>query len=58
MSDLIHQGEVIQTVSADWQTQSRGTNDQEYEIYLSAADDNGLWLDGSPVKTYDEWLAS
>ena len=42
-----------------WQTQSRGTNDQEYAIYLSAADKKtGLWLDGKPVKTYDEWLNS
>ena len=40
-----------------WQTQARGTNDQEYAIYLSAADKKtGLWLDGKPVKTYDEWL--
>lgn len=42
-----------------WQTQARGTNDNEYEIYLSAADEKtGLWLDGSPVKTYEEWLNS
>ena len=42
-----------------WQTQARGSNSEEYEIYLSAADkQTGLWLDGKPVKTYDEWLNS
>lgn len=39
--------------SADWQTQARGTNDQEYQIYVAAAESLG-WH----VKTYDEWLAS
>lgn len=38
---------------ADWQTQQRGTNDQEYEIYRTNAESLG-WT----VKTYDEWLAS
>jgi len=42
-----------------WQTQARGTNSQEYQIYLSGADEEtGLWLDGTPVKTYEEWLCS
>lgn len=43
-----------------WQTQNRGTNDQEYQIYLSCADD-GQGRDittGRPLKTYDEWLNS
>lgn len=45
--------------NTDWQTQTRGTNSQEYVIYLSAVDKKtGLWLDGKPVKTYDEWLNS
>ena len=46
--------------SADWQTQSRGSNDAEYQIYLACAD-NGHGIDittGKPLKTYDEWLAS
>lgn len=38
---------------ADWQTQQRGTNDAEYEIYVANAESLG-WA----VKTYDEWLAS
>ena len=41
-----------------WQTQARGTNDDEYQIYLYFADD-GTGLDittGEPLKTYDEWL--
>ena len=58
MSDLKHNGVTIATVSSTWQTQARGTNDQEYQIYLSAVDSKGLWLDGKPVKTYDEWLGS
>jgi hypothetical protein len=43
-----------------WQTQARGTNDQEYQIYLDLADD-GTGIDittGRPLKTYDEWLNS
>lgn len=38
---------------AEWQTKSRGSNDQEYEIYKMAAQELG-W----PVKSYDEWLSS
>ena len=44
---------------ADWQTKARGTNDNEYEIYLACAD-NGKGGDvtrnGAPLLTYDEWL--
>lgn len=59
MSTLTHEGKSIQTVSSNWQTQGRGSNDQEYEIYLSAVDPKtGLWLDDKPAKTYDEWLNS
>ena len=36
-----------------WQTQSRGTNDSEYQIYLTAAESLG-W----EIKTYEEWLNS
>lgn len=45
MSDLIPK--------ADWQTQARGTNDAEYQIYVTNAEDLG-WK----VKTYEEWLKS
>lgn len=44
-----------------WQTQARGTNDQEYQIYLACADDgNGgdITNEGKPLKSYDEWMAS
>jgi hypothetical protein len=41
-----------------WTTQARGSNCQEYEIYVSAIDKDGLWLDGKPAKTYEEWLNS
>lgn len=36
-----------------WQTQYRGDNDSEYQIYLAAAESLN-WQ----VKTYDEWLNS
>lgn len=58
MTTLTNKGTPVQTISSDWQTQARGSNSQEYEIYLSAVDAKGLWLDGSPAKTYEEWLAS
>lgn len=43
-----------------WQTQARGTNDQEYQTYLDLADDGegGDITTGRPLKTYDEWLNS
>lgn len=37
--------------SADWQIQQRGTNDQEYQIYVDCAESLG-WA----VKSYEEWL--
>lgn len=47
--------------SADWQTQARGTNWDEYQIYLACAN-NGKGGDitngGKPLKTFDEWLNS
>ena len=45
----------------DWQTQTRGTNDQEYQIYLACADDGkggDITREGAPLKTYSEWVAS
>lgn len=36
-----------------WQTQARGSNNAEYEIYVSCAQSMG-WT----IKTYDEWLSS
>lgn len=43
------------------QTQYRGGNDAEYQIYLAFAD-NGKGGDitnnGKPLKTYDEWISS
>ena len=47
--------------NANWQTQQRGTNDQEYQIYLACAD-NGQGGDitrgGAPLLTYNQWLAA
>lgn len=43
----------------DWQTQSRGSNEQEYQIYLSCANDgNGgdITRNGEPLLTYNEWI--
>ena len=41
-----------------WPTQTRGTNEDEYQMYLTFADDgNGIdFTTGNPLKTYDEWL--
>jgi hypothetical protein len=47
--------------NANWQTQQRGTNDQEYQIYLSCADDGkggDITRNGQPLKSYEEWLNS
>ena len=57
---LEHKGQVIQEVRSSWQTQARGTNDQEYQLYLDLADDgNGNdFTTGKPLKTYEEWLNS
>lgn len=47
--------------NANWQTQQRGTNDNEYQIYLSFADDGkggDITNNGKPLKTYQEWLNS
>ena len=45
---------------ANWQTQGRGTNDQEYQIYLGCADNGSggdITRDGKPLLSYDEWLS-
>ena len=46
-------------VSATWKTQARGSNQDEYEIYLACAD-NGkggdITRNGAPLATYDEWI--
>lgn len=53
-NDIFSEDENPRLIPSDnWQTKQRGSNDQEYEIYQSAAESLG-W----PVKTYDEWLAS
>ena len=60
MTILVHEGVAVSQITTDWQTQARGTNNQEYQIYLSCAD-NGRGIDfttGRPLKTYDEWLNS
>ena len=44
-----------------WQTQARGTNDSEYQLYLDLADDGkggDITNNNQPLKTYDEWLNS
>ena len=43
-----------------FQTQVRGTNQQEYDIYLACADDGkggDITRGGAPLKTYEEWLS-
>jgi hypothetical protein len=46
--------------SETWATKARGNNRDEFEIYLSCADD-GSGIDfttGLPLKTFEEWLTS
>ena len=46
---------------SDWQTRARGTNDDEYQIYLDCANDGkggDITRNGQPLLTYDEWLNS
>ena len=44
MNELLHNGRVIQVTRDDFQTKVRGTNCEEYDIYLSCAD-NGNGMD-------------
>lgn len=49
------------TPNANWQTQQRGSNDQEYQIYLTFANDGkggDITRNGAPLKTYEEWINS
>jgi hypothetical protein len=44
-----------------WQTQARGTHEQEYEIYLACANDGkggDITRNGEPLKTFEEWIKS
>jgi len=43
-----------------YQTQSRGSNDNEYQIYLACCDDGhgNDFRTGQPLKTFDEWINS
>lgn len=58
MTTLTQEGKAIAIISGDWQTKARGTNNQEYQIYLECADDgNGIDVTtNKPLKTFDEWL--
>ena len=45
----------------DFQTNIRGSNDDEYQLYLALADDGAggdLTNPGQPLKSYDEWMDS
>jgi len=45
--------------NANWQTQQRGSNNQEYQIYLTFADDakgGDITVNGAPLLTFDQWL--
>jgi hypothetical protein len=42
-----------------WQTQYRGDNDSEYQIYRACANDGkggDITRNGQPLLSYDEWL--
>lgn len=45
----------------DWQTPTRGTLEQEYDVYRACADDGkggDITRPGKPLKTFQEWLES
>ena len=45
-------------INDNWQTRSKGSLENEYQIYLDCADNgNGgdITNNGLPLKTYDEW---
>jgi len=47
-------------VNAHWQTKARGSNNSEYQLYLTFAkgsDGNDITT-GKPLKTFDEWIAT
>ncbi len=47
--------------SDTYQTKVRGSNDDEYQIYLHFADDGkggDITRNGAPLKSYEEWLNS
>lgn len=51
----------LEQAQANIQTRLRGTNDQEYQVYLACADDGkggDITRGGAPLKTYEEWLNS
>jgi hypothetical protein len=51
----------LEQTNLNWQTQARGTNDTEYQIYLYHANDGkggDITNNGEPLKSYDEWLNS
>ena len=61
MSELKHNGNTIQITGDTWQTQARGTNASEYDIYIACANNgNGgdITRDGKPLLSYDDWIAS
>lgn len=60
MSELKHNGQVVSEIKEGFQTQTRGSNAEEYEIYkLLANDGNGIDIaTGMPIKSYSEWLDS
>ncbi len=53
---------LVELEVSDWyQTQSRGSNDIEYQIYLTFADDGkggDITNNGAPLKAFDEWMNS
>lgn len=45
----------------NFQTKLRGSNSQEYKIYLDCADDGAggdITRGGAPLLSYEEWLAA
>ena len=59
--DKTIENEDFQDALANFQTPVRGSNEQEYQLYLDCADDGkggDVTRNGKPLLTFDEWLAN
>lgn len=59
-NDNLLDNESLLETTYNFRTKLRGSNDEEYQCYLTCADDgNGNdFTTGEPLLTYEEWLAN
>ena len=60
MNDTILDNESLLETTYNFRTKLRGTNDEEYQCYLTCSDDGkgNDFTTGEPLLTYEEWLAN